>query len=222
MHRRGFSLVKNIVALFVIIALMSMCLHTIMAWVPRNLQSVAGFGASSTAEDLPDLRERLKDAIKNSYEVTISEEELNRYVASRLKLTQSPIVDNYIKITGVFFDLKPNIIDVSIEREFDMPNNIKADGSKKFDLVPFSQTVSMQIELETSFDKQNNRLRTINFLGGHFGKSPAPGQLIKVVKPSFDIIAQFFEKEIKLGYKDMDSVIIGDGMITFNSVIATE
>ncbi|MEO1857273.1 MAG: hypothetical protein ABGY95_07925 [Rubritalea sp.] len=216
MDRRGFSLPKTIIAIVVLVALTSMTAHTVMSWVPRNLQNVDGTGPVEEGTKIPDLAERLNDAIENAYEVTITEEELNRYISSKLELTQSSIVDDYVKITGVYVDLKPNLIDVSIEREFDVPNNQQADGSKKVGFMPFSQTVSMQIELLTVDSDDGGKSRKLSFPGGNFGKSPAPGLLVTVVKSSFDVIAERFSKEIKSGYEEMTSVIIGDGVITLD------
>jgi hypothetical protein len=218
MHRRGFSLLKTIIAIVVLVALTSMAAHTVMSWIPRNLQDVDGTGPVEEGATVPDLAERLKEAIDKSYEIEITEEELNRYIASKLELTQSSIVDDYFKITGVYVDLKPNLIDVSIEREFNIPNNQQSDGSKKLGFMPFSQTVSMQLEIRTVDDVDGGKMRVVNFPGGNFGKSPAPGLLVRVVKPSFDIIAEVFEEEIKLGYEEMTSVVIGDGIITLNSM----
>jgi|GEM_PF-1520850 hypothetical protein len=218
MHRRGFSLLKTIIAIVVLVALTSMAAHTVMSWIPRNLQDVDGTGPVEEGATVPDLAERLKEAIDKSYEIEITEEELNRYIASKLELTQSSIVDDYVKITGVYVDLKPNLIDVSIEREFNIPNNQQSDGSKKLGFMPFSQTVSMQLEIRTVDDVDGGKMRVVNFPGGNFGKSPAPGLLVRVVKPSFDIIAEVFEEEIKLGYEEMTSVVIGDGIITLNSM----
>jgi len=197
-------------------ALTSMAVHTAMSWIPRNLQDVDGTGPVEDSAKIPDLAERLKEAVEKSYEVTITEEELNRYIASKLELTQSSIVDDYVKITGVYVDLKPDLIDVSIEREFDIPDNQQSDGSKKLSFIPFSQTVSMQLELRTIDDVDGSKMRKVNFLGGNFGKSPAPGSLVRVIKPSFDIIAEVFANEINLSYGEMTSVIVSDGVITLD------
>ena len=211
-------MLKTIIAIVVLVALTSMAAHTVMSWIPRILQDVDGTGPVEEGATVPDLAERLKEAIDKSYEIEITEEELNRYIASKLELTQSSIVDDYVKITGVYVDLKPNLIDVSIEREFNIPNNQQSDGSKKLGFMPFSQTVSMQLEIRTVDDVDGGKMRVVNFPGGNFGKSPAPGLLVRVVKPSFDIIAEVFEEEIKLGYEEMTSVVIGDGIITLNSM----
>lgn len=212
MSRRGFSLLKTIIGIVVVIAITSMAMHTAFSWIPRNLQAVDGMGSED--EEVANLAERLEEAVvKKSYEVTITEAELNRYIASRLKLTQSPIVDDYVTIKAVYVDLKPDMLDISIEREFDYPNNQQDDGSKKVGFLPLAQTVSMQLEIRSEKDPDGGMKTTINFPGGNFGKSPAPGLLVHVVKPSFDLIAEFFEQEISLGYRQMTSVKIEDGLI---------
>ncbi|MFD2159145.1 hypothetical protein ACFSW8_09575 [Rubritalea tangerina] len=189
-----------------------MAAHTVLSWVPRNLQEVDGMH-SSDEQPVADLHARLKEAVEKSYEVTITEEELNRYLASKLQLTQSPIVDDYVHIKGIYVDLKPGVIDVSIEREFTMPDNQQADGAKKVGFLPMAQTVSMQLEVETVDDVDGGKKTTVHFPGGNFGKAPAPGLLVYVVKPSFDIILNHFSEEVELGYRQMTSVKVEDGLI---------
>lgn len=213
MSRRGFSLFKTIISIVVVLAIVSMALHTVFSWMPRNLQDVDGMVSNDENEEVANLAERLAEAVEKSYEVTITETELNQYIASRLHLTQSPIVDDYVAIKGIYVDLKPDLIDISIERAFDYPNNQQEDGSKKVGFLPLAQTVSMQLEIRSEKDPDGGMKTIIHFPGGNFGKSPAPGLLIKLVKPSFDLVAEFFEEEINLGYRQMTSVKIEDGVI---------
>lgn len=221
MHRRGFSLIKTVIGVFVLISLTSIGLHTVFSWVPVSLQDVEGVNPSEDAV-VVDLKERLQQALDKSYEVTISEEELNLYIAERLKLTQSAIVDDYITIKGVYVDLQPGAMEVIIEREIDYDRNVKDDGSKQFSFLPLTQTISLSMEVSVSTAENGDVSTTVSFPGAKFGQSPAPGGLVAVVKPSFDVIAKFFEQEIKLGYNNQTSVKIEDGVMTIDPRPLTE
>ncbi|MGJ8672540.1 hypothetical protein [Rubritalea sp.] len=212
MYRRGFSLLKTILGLLVVLSLASMAGHIIFSWMPRNLQSVATSPSDEIVEPV-DLKKRLKKAVEENYPVEISESELNRYIADKLTLTQSPIVDDFVKINGVYVDLLPGVMDITIERTFDYPGNVQDDGSQKLGFLPLPQTVSMQLKV-SSEDTPDGSVKTmVEFPGGSFGRAPAPGMLIALAKPSFDTIADFFTEELDLGYRQMTYVTIEDGVI---------
>ena len=205
-------MIKTVVGMFVLISLTTIGLHTVFSWVPVSLQDVDGLSASDDVV-VVDLKERLQQALDKSYEVTITEEELNLYIGKELKLTQSAIVDDYITIKGVYVDLQPNAMEVTIEREIDYAHNVKEGGAKQFSFLPLTQTITLQMEIAVKVSENGDEYTTVSFPGAKFGQAPAPGGLAAVVKPSFDMVAKFFEQEIKLGYNNRTSVKIEEGMM---------
>lgn len=206
-------MVKSIVTLFVVISLTTIAVHTVFSWVPRSSAEIDGVTAAGDEEGVVDLKEGLKQALEKSYVMTITEEELNRYIAKHLKLTHSAIVDDYVSIKGVYVDLKPNLVDITIEREVDYPANLQADGSKKFSFLPLNQTLSMQLAIEVT-DSENGDVHTqVSFPGASFGRAPAPGGLAVVVKPNFDVVYDFFQEELKLAYNNGTSITVEDGLL---------
>lgn len=203
---------KLIVATVVLCALTAMALHTALSWVPRNVQEIEGITLGDEAKVI-DLKERLQQSLDKSYEVAITEHELNQYIASKLQLTHSPIIDDYIKIKGVYVDVKDDLLDITIEREFDYPQNTQSDGSKKISFLPFSQTVSMQIEVVTDKGEDGSATKRLHFPGATFGKAPAPGMFVYLVRPSFEKVAEFFADELDIAYHDMTSITVKDGVI---------
>jgi hypothetical protein len=208
---RGFSLLKTVIAVLVLISLTSMAAHVILSWIPRNISSAERLDDTETKT--VDLGQRLKKSVEEAYPIEITESELNRYIAEKLTLTQSPIVDDFVQINGVYVDLMPDVLDITIERTFDYPSNQQEDGSKKLDFLPMAQTVSMQLKVRSEETPDGAVKTVVEFPGGSFGKAPAPGMLVTLVKPSFDVIAQFFEEELALGYRQMTYVKVEDGVI---------
>ncbi|MFC5049604.1 hypothetical protein ACFPK9_03090 [Rubritalea spongiae] len=189
-----------------------MATHTVLSWIPRNLQSVDSAQVSEETQFV-DLKERLRKAVEESYPVEITEAELNQYIEEKLTLTQSPIVDDFVQINGVYVDLLPNLIEITIERTFDYPSNVEDDGSKKLGFLPFTQTVTMQLKVHSELDSDGAVKTMVEFPGGSFGRAPAPGMLVILVKPSYDVLADFFAEELDLGYRQMTYVTVEDGVI---------
>lgn len=208
MSRRGFSLIKTIIGLVSVLSLFAMAAHVVLSWMPRSVPAVEGKGTEPV-----DLKARLEKSVKEEYPIEITEAELNQYLAEKLLLTQSPIVDDYVKIDGVSVQLSKDIIDVTIERTFDYPNNVKEDGSKKLSFMPLAQTVTMQLKVSSQSTTDGAVKTVVEFPGGHFGQAPAPGMLVTLVKPSFDVIADFFKEELDLAYHQMTYVSVDEGVI---------
>lgn len=208
MSRRGFSLVKTIIGLISVLSLSAMAAHVVLSWMPRSVPAVE----VKEAEPV-DLKARLEKSVKEEYPIEITEAELNQYLAEKLLLTQSPIVDDYVKIDGVSVELSKDLIDVTIERTFDYPNNLQEDGSKKLSFMPLAQTVTMQLKVSSEATADGAVKTVVEFPGGHFGQAPAPGMLVTLVKPSFDVIAEFFKEELDLAYNQMTYVSVDEGVI---------
>ena len=208
MSRRGFSLVKTIIGLVSVLSLTAMAAHVVLSWMPRSVSAV-----ESNEADPVDLKLRLEKAVKEEYPIEITEAELNQYFAEKLLLTQSPIVDDYVKIEGVSVELNKDLIDITIERTFDYPNNLQEDGSKKLSFMPLAQTVTMQLKVRSEATADGAVKTVVEFPGGHFGQAPAPGMLVTLIKPSFDVIAEFFKEELDLAYHQMTYVSVDEGVI---------
>lgn len=209
---RGFSIPKLIVGILVLSVLVGMGLHVVFSWVPRPMDDIDGYVSGGlNPEKVVDLKEKLEASIEGDYEVTVTEEEINRYLAAKLKLEQSKMVSRFVNIKGVYVDLKPDVMELIIERDFDYDENVKDDGSKLIGFLPFQQTVSMELEILTIEDEKGGTARAVNFPGANFGTAPAPGLFVKVVKPSFDAIHEHFSEEVDLAYAKMARIKINDG-----------
>jgi len=188
-----------------------MCAFVYFAWLPRELDDIDGKSVTDD-EIVVDLKEKLMASKNGLYEITITEEEINRYLTNKLALAQSDLVGDYVKVKGVYVNLTPDNVEVIIERELDY---VQKEGGKDLGEIPFlplTNTVSMNFKVYTE-DVEGKTRRSIEFPPGSFGLVPAPGQFVMLVKPSFDKIAELFAVEIDLGYEQMTRVEVGDGFI---------
>ncbi len=120
----------------------------------------------------------------------------------------------FLTIESVQVELRDDLIDITIERKFDLPGNERDDGSKRLEFFPFTHTCSMQLKVSSSESSSEVEASTVvEFPGGHLGQSQLPGLLVAIVKPSFDALAEALSKEINLGFHEMTNVTVRDGLI---------
>ncbi|SHJ29863.1 hypothetical protein SAMN02745181_1694 [Rubritalea squalenifaciens DSM 18772] len=221
MSKSKFSFFRFLVALLVIAANVAMGAFVYFAWQPRDLSDVDGRDSKVKTAEVVDILEKIQAAKNGLYEVTITEEDLNLYLASKLKLAQSGVIDEYVDVKGVYVDLKPDTMEIIIEREINYvdPSAEKGDDKEAASTIPFlpmDNTVSMKLKIFTTVNEKGETVRVVEFPGGSFGKAPAPGQFVLAVKDSFDQIAKHFSKEVDLAYNQMVRLEIGDGFITLD------
>lgn len=213
MTRSGSTIVKFIVYLVVLGALGFIGLSVTFAWLPRNVVVASSDGVAVTGKSV-DLMKRMQAAIDEEYTVTITESEVNDYLAEKVQIAQSSLVGEFVTIESVQAELQEGMIDITIERSFDLPGNEREDGSKRVPVLPFIHTCSMQLKIyseEPGSDAEGTSV--VEFPGGYLGQTQLPGLLVTIVKPSFDVLADALAQEIELGFHNMTKVTVSDGVI---------
>jgi len=216
--RKGGGKIKFLFILLILGILGGMVAYVYFAWQNKDLSGIAGRDkiiAKNTASAEIDVFKKLQNAYNGNYVVTLTEEEINLYIAKRLSMKQDGPLKGFSKIKGVYVDLTPNMMEVFIEREIAQYGE---DGVPKTEYIkPFDHTISMKFKIYTKENTNDSGTTNIvEFPGGTIGKSPAPGMFVKVMKPSFDAIATFFEKEIELAHGRIIHIKIEDGKVTLD------
>ncbi len=215
--RRGFSKVKMSVTLLVLGILSAMVGFVYFGWQGADLSDVSG--RKGIAIGYVDIERKVRNALDANVEVTLTEAELNQYIAKNLKMKQGGFMKDFAKVKGVYVDLKPDVMEIFIKREIAQYGE---DGTIKTDVFkPFTHTVSMKLKIFTEVDEKGMTTRKVEFPGGTVGKAPTPGRMVLVVKASFDQIAEHFKTETELGYEKMTSITVGDGFIKLDPRVQT-
>ncbi len=113
----GFSIMT---VLMMLVALVLLVL-AIMVMAPTDLSHIKGYagGKSSLEKKEPrNLLSEVQQVMLKDESITFTEEEVNQYLASRLKGSQSGAFGSLIKFKGVCVDFRPEIAEVFIERSF--------------------------------------------------------------------------------------------------------
>lgn len=210
------GLIKFLVVLLCMAMFGGMALHTYFSWIPRDLHGVAGRQAileKGSPAQAPALMERVRRAVEKKEVIKITEKEINDYIAAKMKMEQRGLFTQWTKVKGVYVDLKYQVIEVIIEREiahYDAEGKLREDS-----FPPYPHTVSMLMRVVTTKKAKGVKSRKLSFEMGRFGRSPAPGMYVKLVKGSFDKIGNFFEQELDLLWSKDSSfgIRVADGYL---------
>ncbi len=217
-HGKGAGILKGILTLLILGTLVGMGAYVYFAWQKADLSVVDGREKIINGDDLnseADVLQKLVNARNGNYVVTLTEEEVNAYLAKKLKLKQGGPMKGFASIKGIYVDFTPDLMEVFIEREIAQYGE---DGKPKTEyLQPFDHTVSMKYKIYTVDNGEGKGTKNIcEFPGATIGKSPAPGMFVKMVKQSFDKVEKHFKREIELASKGVTFIKIEEGKITFD------
>lgn len=215
-------MIKMLVTLLILGILAAMGGFVYFGWQGADLSEVSGREGISKGQSgigYVDIERKVRNALNANVEVTITEAELNQYLAKNIKMKQAGWMKGFATVKGVYIDLRPDMMEIFIEREiaqYGEGGKIKTDVFK-----PFVHTVSMQLKIFTVVDEKGMTTRKVEFPGGTIGKAPTPGMMVTVVKGSFDQLAEHFKAETELGYEKMTSITVGDGFIKLDPRVNT-
>jgi len=210
-------MLKTVITLLVLVILTAIGGFVYFGWQGADLSDVSG--KKGIAIGYVDVERKVRNALNANAEVTLTEAELNQYIAKNLKMKQGGFMKGFAKVKGVYVDLKPDMMEIFIEREIAQYGE---KGAVKTDVFkPFTHTVSMKLKIYTVVDETGMTTLKVEFPGGSIGKAPTPGLMVTVVKASFDQLAEHFKAETDLGYKKMTSITVGDGFIKLDPRVKT-
>jgi len=84
--RRGFGMIKMSITLVVLLVLVALGGFVYYGWQGADLSGVSGKGGISrglSSIGYVDIRQKVKNALNANVEVTLTEAELNQYIAKR-------------------------------------------------------------------------------------------------------------------------------------------
>lgn len=121
--------VSPVTVLLTLVAL-GMLAVVVMVAVPKDMSAVAGYAVALADGAKPRnlLVEAQKIMIDRNAELSLTEEEVNRYLNHRLSGSQSGMMAAFVKFRGVYIDFSPAKAEVVIEREvFGKPVTMSVD-----------------------------------------------------------------------------------------------
>jgi hypothetical protein len=178
---------------------------------PQDLSDVKGYGGIS-GNPTRDLSQTLHNAVERGYDLRLSEEDMNRWLAGTLAMKQDGVLGASVKLEGVAIRLEQDVAEVVMVRS--------AFGR------PFTVSMFLRIEQTESSDGVSTALHrdggayTDSFpklkKGGRFGKLVVPQGMLLLVMPSFSKLKDQFTDEISNGLEKMARVRIEEGNLVLD------
>ena len=197
--RKPFSLVGNLVFLVTIGLILGIGWLVCLTWAPQDLSKLPGY---RQAEGAPDILELVRQSDKNNSALTLTENDVNRYLASTVKAAQNGILSAVARPNGIGIRFHEGYMEIIIERRVG---------------INLRQTVSMYVTVIQEVDQASNlpvtRLEycvaddrnSFIKIGGSLGQLEIPQGYILFLRPAYENLAS--------SYQELLTTIIDSGKI---------
>lgn len=201
---------KNLFILFAILFVGGLTYGTYRSFESPDLKDIAGRAEDDREPNPVDVPKLIELAAKNRKPITITERQMNTWLADTLKGRQEGFVAEYVKMEGVwvcFDDDDGGRAEVVIERAF----------------MGRPHTVSMFFRIErkkkedgtytTFVHKDSGRIFGLSAAGGRFGQIRVPQGFLFFTHQAFSALGKLFEEELRL--MEIEITSRGGGRILF-------
>ena len=181
---------------------------TIMV-LPQDTWNIQGYGQGAQNQEARDLTAVLKESVERGHQITITEEELNRWIGQTLKLKQKGLLGGVVKVNGLGIRLMEGEAEIVIERSF----------------VGLKSTLSMLIQVRVESDETRSSKEVVlhggpmtRFFpplkrGGRFGRLSVPQGYLYLVKPTFFQLGDLYQEELEMAFRKMHDIRLEEGKI---------
>lgn len=169
---------------------------------PQDLTDLGGYGPATKAAPVRDMTAVLQSAIDRNYAVTLSEAEINQWLAANLVLKQGGFLSEQVKLEHFWVRLEEGRAELIMERSI---------FGKPFTISMYFHVDKEQSgkEIITSYNPSGGPfLKDYEFpqKGGRLGQLVVPQGFLHLVMPSYAKIAALFTAEIELAFNKMQRV----------------
>lgn len=179
---------------------------------PQDLSDVEGYGGKAEAAPRRDMKAVLKNSLERGYPLSLTEAELNGWLARTLEAKQGGLLGENASVENVCVRLTEGQAELIIER--------KIFGK------PFTTSMFLRIEQvegekgpQTVVHRDGGGYHeSVPFppRGGRFGKLVVPQGFLMLVMPGFEKLAALYAEEISMAFEDMARIRIEDGRLSLD------
>lgn len=202
--KSGGGCLTKLVVLFLLVAGLGLGSAVFFIATPQDLTDIGGYGPASRNAKPRDLKVVLQNSVNRGYAVTLTEAEINQWLATVLTMKQGGALAPQVSLDRVWVRLLDGHAEVIMERTImgrpftvsmflrpeqlqglkGVENNVHLDGGPYHPDVPYPPR------------------------GGRFGKVVVPQGFLILVKPAYEKLAALFNDEIHLAFERMARVKI--------------
>lgn len=208
--RSGSGCFSRLVRLVFFTALAGLAVAVFFAAKPQDLSDLGGRGAAGNPPR--DLKVVLKSAIERGYPLTLSEAEINNWLAHNLRPKQGGLLQDAVKLEHVWVRLEEGRAEVIMERSvFGRPFTVSM--YLQAERMEGAKGVVTEVSLHGGpFLKDYPNPPK----GGRFGQLVVPQGFLLLVMPAYESLAKVFSEEINLGFRDMSKISIENDRIVLD------
>jgi hypothetical protein len=179
---------------------------------PQDLSDLGGHGAQPAAGSARDMKAVLKNAIDRGYPVTLSEEEINRWLGETLAVKQGGLLESHATFERVWVRLEDGTAEVIMERKL-MGRPFTVSMFLQIEQLEGPKGISTEVKLHGGPYHPDfpNPPR-----GGRFGQLVVPQGFLLLVVPAYRNLTSLFPEEINLGFEEMSRIKIEDGRLVLD------
>lgn len=194
---------QSAVVLFALVMLIFLVTAIALSFLPQDLSDIEGrTEAPETSATPRNIQKALENAFEQELAVTLTEEEINHWLASKVTGAQEGMLSKSVSYEGAYVRLKEGSVDLIFERQaFNRPH-----------------TVAMNVEIEQTQVSDNNLDSEIRWQGGRLGQMPVMQGYLVLVMSSYRELAEAMAPEVAALtslLRGRATVTISEGKISF-------
>ncbi len=203
-QKSGGGCLGLLMKLFMLIFLVGLGAAVFFIFQPQDLTDVGGYGPAAALVQRKDIKTTLQNSLDRGFEVNLSEEDINGYLARTLAAKQNGLLGKNVTLDGAWVRLEEGRVEIILERRiFGHPLTIST-------YVQISQSVSPTGTASTEGVLHGGPyLKDIPLnRGGRFGQLVVPQGFLHLVLPAFAGLAEAYKPEIDLALGRMARIRI--------------
>jgi len=188
----------------ILVLLTGVCLFLYyLAFQAEDMSDIAGYQPPA-GTSVRNLKGLLAVGLSSGQKLTITEEEINRYLAATLKAKQAGTLSGSTTLKGIAVRLEDGYVEVVVERELFGHRHTVATH-----LIPSQKTIDGQPQWDLEID------------GGKFGRLNVSGQLLLITLRPIQNLGSAYSDELRI-LQHASSIRVEDGRVLLGPVNVIE
>ena len=184
----------------VMVTVMGLLIYlTVVTFLPQDLSDIEG---RDSADSALNLRALLESSVEKQTPFSLTEAQLNAYLAKHVTLKQKGWIADKLKMKtkGVMVRLEQGEMEIILERE----------------VMGYDHTVSMFLKAKTLNDEHGRPFLALERSGARLGTQNFPPVYVLLVQDAFLALKDAVDQEIETGFRSMSSIKFMEGKIEFD------
>lgn len=209
MENRGSAL-KRLFLLVASLLVVGMGFAVYLSFQPQDLDGISGYRSDDRLENPIDIPARIEAAAKTRQPITLSERQINSWLAANLRVKQEGKLADVVDMKGVWirFDkVEGGRAEIVIERE------VRGITHTSSLYMRFERKKKENGAFTTTVRKDGGRFLGAVLIGGRFGQLKVPQGFILFTQDAYKSLGALFEREA--GFLEEEIIRKAGGEIIF-------